>query len=260
VRRDLLCLFIIVAMSAACTRSTPSPEAMPATIAIAPRSSWVLVHGGSSPVVRTKDGAVWIFAFSDPIGPDQHELPGIAIGDARGPNLGLLSGRFAPLVVFPDSAKRWPLTITATRTTLHVSTGTIAAAIRAPDQRRVVMTLRGAPWVALPADRTTVRGFFASAPSFELEVSAGDRPSIRAPHADAVEVDSARIGRVRIEADCDRPILLRPTPRGSTSVFLVRDGPNDGADPLFSADDVNLGNSPPCPTSATTTISVTRGR
>ena len=158
VRHVGLFLLAGLAMSGCPRPAKPRNEPPPARIAIAPGSSWTLVHGGASPVVRAKGHDVWIFAYAEAIEPDQHVLPGVAIGDGHGPSLGLLSGQFSPLVAFPDSRRPWPLTLTATATRLEIATGTIAVSIAAPTEDRVEMTLRGAPFVTAPADRTTVRG------------------------------------------------------------------------------------------------------
>src|SRR5262249_32275927 len=150
-------------------------------------------------------------------------------------------------------------TITATSAPLLVETGTIAVSIRAKGRTRVSMTLRGAPLLALPADRTTVRGMLGALPAFELQISAGDHPSITAPHADRLEIDAPRIGNILLTSTCDRPILIRPTPRGSTSVFLARMGPSPATlDPLFWVADVEARASrSPCSAASTSTLSVT---
>jgi hypothetical protein len=246
---------------AGCSKESPQlmTTAPNAEIHLAPSSTWKIERSGSAPVLRAARGTT-IHLFSEHLEADQHQLPGVTIGDASGPRFGLLSGHFAPIVVFPDSTRDWPLAITSTSALLHIRAGAeIAIDVAARPKGGAEMTLRGAPFVAVPADRTEVRGTIAEASSFALSITAGEKPGIIAPRADRIET-RARGEQISLASKCERPLLIRLTPRGSTSVFLIRYGPVPTAkDPLLFAESTDERTDRACPSTATSTLTVEGG-
>lgn len=231
---------------AAC-RPPSSPEtessgaSRPVSIRVDPGSAFEVVRRGPAPAFRARNLHVYVTGGARDL---DTGLPGIAVGTARGPMYGLLSGYFAPQLLALDSSTAYALEIDAARSGLRVTlrgstrARTLSVRFAPPRKGRVRVTTRGPVDLAFRAARTTVRGLHDGRPSFSLQASAGDRPRRRYPRADRLIVESARFGPVSIDHGCPRITLIHPLPRGSTSVFLLRAGPDPGTvEPLYAPRD-----------------------
>ena len=74
----------------------PAESIGPPAIVELSGSEWTLVHGGDAPMIRGPKAHVFVMTSKS-----GDRLPGIALGTEAGPELSLLGGEFAPLVV-PD--------------------------------------------------------------------------------------------------------------------------------------------------------------
>jgi hypothetical protein len=199
------------------------------------------------------DGALWVFLFQEPIA-------GLSLGDAHGPRLGLLGGGFAPLIAMPRSDRAYQIRVASSADRLNVAftdhDETLELELRAPRQGRLSVRLTGAPYLLVPADRTEIRGSFEGRPSFARTITSGENEAISAPRAERVEIKTTKLGALTIDSACPRPIIVEPTLRGATSVFLLRFGPPPSTtDPLFGVEHSALMTSS-CPTSVTSTLTV----
>ena len=222
------------------SNSRVEDSAAPGAVSIRaePKSAFRVLRSGAAPAFRAQDLSVFVTGTARHL---DTGLPGVAIGTERGPMYGLLSGYFAPQWVAANSSTAYGLDIDLREDHLRVrlldsagrSTGSVR--ITPPQQRRVRLTTEGSADLAFVAARTTVRGLHEGRPSFSLQATAGDRPGRRYPRGRRIIVESPRFGPIAIEQGCLRSTLIHPTPRGSTSVFILRVGPDPGpVDPLYA--------------------------
>ncbi|MCK6550757.1 hypothetical protein L6R52_33275 [Myxococcota bacterium] len=208
---------------AACTEKRP-PAVVEAPIPVVTTSStsaFVVARGGTDPALKTRDAALWIFV--SPGGGEERRLAGVALGDARGPRYGLLSGVFTPLVAPPFSDRAYEVTVSADGRAHVAFAKDLDVVIDPPRDGRVRVVIRGDAVVLPRADRTEVRALAEGHPSAALAVTAGEAPSLVAPRADTLEITPRERGTMSIATPC-RPQIVRPVPRGATSVFVVHVG------------------------------------
>jgi hypothetical protein len=206
-------------------------------VSIAPGAAFRVVRGGLQPAFA--QGDLHVFVNPSALALDTG-LPGIGLGDARGPTYELLGGYFAPRLIPPQTDVPHRVTVEAAGSALRIRFHAPGAADPALDATVTAtptpqVVLRGSALVVLPADRVQVQGTWRGAPAFSAALEASGPPEVRAPRADRVEVVSERHGAFALALGCPRPTLVKPIPRGSTSSFLIHVGPRPPlADPLYS--------------------------
>lgn len=253
-------VFVAVLLAAGCREPARiEPQTPLPAIEIAGGSSWELARTGTDPALRTRDGALWIFLSS---GGADRPLAGLAFGDARGPKLGLLGGELAPLIAAPRSDRAYTITATASGELAHVRFSSdgrqiFAASISPPHDGRASTRIHGTAVILIPADRTELRASAKGAPTSGFTITAGEKGEVLLPHADRLEVKTKKLGALVIEASCARPRVIRPIPKGSTSVFLVFYGPSlDADDPLFGVAGPSPLTGERCTATVTSTLSL----
>jgi hypothetical protein len=240
---------IVALLLAACTERTEAP-APPAEIAIAPGAGWTAMRTGDAPMFRGSAGA-FIFVGT---ARSADRLPGIGIGSETGPELTLLAGEFAPLVIPDRTDRAHQVRISAQGSTLAIDFGELTARVTEHDDW-IRLAIDGRANLVLPSGRTTVKGFRGRRPIFAEKVSAWSEASIEVHAVDRIEVDTERRGTIVLVSDC-APRLIRPRARANTSSFLVRVGPARNAfDPSYSPANAE-DRAPPC--TGTATVSVRR--
>jgi hypothetical protein len=244
---------LIVALACACRSRDPDRDRDTGSITVhtSSASAWSVVRAESDAVLRLGD--VYVYISTEP-------PAGLSLGDARGPRSGLISGAFAPLVAAPESNRAYHVEVETRGDRLRArfdapgSERNAAIAVAAPQAGRVQLHLHGAVQVLLPADRTDVRAIYKNAPSAAYTITAGGGAKHRAPKADRIEVTTNKLGTVVLETSCERPKIIEPIARGSTSVFVLAPGQAPRADdPMFSAGAVETD---PCKTTETSTLSL----
>lgn len=208
---------------AACTekRAAPIAEAPIPVVKTSSSSAFVVARGGTDPALKTRDGALWLFV--SPGGGEERRLAGLALGDARGPRFGLLSGAFTPLVAPPFSDRAFEVTVSAEGRARIAFARDLLVSVDPPRDGRVRVVVQGDAVVLPRADRTEVRGLEDGQPSAAFAVTGGEAPSIVVPRADTLEITPRERGTMSIATPC-RPQIVRPVPRGATSVFVVHLG------------------------------------
>jgi hypothetical protein len=219
---------LIALLLAGCKR--PEEKAAPsASIAIS-GTSWSALRSGEAPVLRgPHDLFVYVISVST-----EDRLSGVAIGSEAGPELTLLAGKFAPLLIPDRSDELHAVKIAADGSTLAIDfRGAFTARVSA-EQGRVRLIVDGRAHVVVPSGETMVKGFAAGAPRFAQRVTAWSEASLESHAVDRIEVDTERRGTIVVESRC-APRLMRPRARANTSSFLLRLGPTrDALDPLYA--------------------------
>jgi hypothetical protein len=241
-----------VLLASACRDRDRDPARDRGSIAVrtSSASTWSVVRSDGNAVLRHGDVFVYVSSESP---------AGLSFGDARGPRTGLISGAFAPLIAAPESDRAYAVEVDAgdrlrARFNAPGSDRSASIAVAPPRDGRVQVYLQGAPHLLLPADRTEVRAMLNDAPSAAFTITAGEGPRIRSPRANRIEVTTNKLGTVVLETGCERPKIIEPIPRGSTSVFVLSPGRAPSADdPLFSA---GAPEADPCKTTETSTLSL----
>ena len=243
--RTMALLAAIIGANWACRPSTGSDEskttdarARDVAVHTEPRSPFELVRRTSTLAFRSSNLTVFITGSARDL---ETGLPGIGLGTDRGPQYGLLSGFFAPQMLAATSSASYALDVRAGQSDLHITLldardrAALTATFMPPREGRVRLITEGPITLTFAAARTTVRGIYEGLPSFSLEASAGDTPRRRYLRGQRIIVENPRLGSVIIEQSCQRATLIHPTPRGSTSVFLLRIGPDPGPIDLLYA-------------------------
>lgn len=258
----LLVPIALAALPLACRPRQPPPEPPLPEITTSTAAAFSLVRRGTDPAFEARDGT-WVF-FSPGAGPPleagraagDRRLPGLTLGDVRGPRFGLIGGRFAPhlLTGASEDDVRLSLTSGPLRLTARfdgtAGAGTTAVDVLPPRGGRIELVVRGAGTVFLAADQAQVRARLAGAPRQAFSITAGEPPSVVLLPADELEVDGERQGAITVRSSCPELRVIRPVPRGSTSVFAVGFGPPPARpDPLFGVE----GSAPASACSPTTT-------
>ncbi len=202
------------------------PPAPLPTIITSSVSSYTQVREGARPVFKQGDLRVFINPGAMDI---DMGLPGIALGDIKGPRYGLLGGYFAPRILPPDTAKNYRVQAETSNSGLRVrffdaSDQVVIDARFGLQKERPQVTLHGDALVTMPADRVQITGELAGAPAFSRGLAGGDDAGLDLRHADRVQVSSEKHGAFVIETTCANARIIQPVLRGSTSVFVLQVG------------------------------------
>jgi hypothetical protein len=232
---------IAIALFVCACKPTPTIEVeAPPAPKLSPEPPWKIERDGEAPVLAS--GRARIYASGARRGHGDR-LPGLTIGDERGPKLGLLGGAYAPLLGPVDTDRSYQLTIDgALRVRLTDDKGALAfdAETKSSDAELGRIVVRGPFVVWLTADRTELVASYEGKPSFSTPIAAGDPPEVRSFRADRIDVDAKSHGQVTIETGCVRPRIVRPVSRGSTSVFGILLGPPVDPDPFYDVSKTRL--------------------
>lgn len=243
-------LLLAAAAVAGCEK-TPEMPPPAAELRIAAGSSWRVERGGDAPMLRGPGGFVFVQTAHA-----RERMPGLSPGTDAGPELSLLAGDFAPLVVPDRTDHAHRVRIEAEGATLAVDfEGAFSARVlpaRGPWSR---ILLEGRANLVLPSGETRVKGFRGGRPSFAERVVAWSEASVAVRAVDRLEVDTERRGTIVVETSCP-PRMIRPRARANTSSFLVRLGPpRSDFDPRYAPERAE-DPAPAC--SGTATVSVRR--
>lgn len=245
---------LAVAALAACKGPRTAEAPRVEMVSTSTASPWIVARDGLA--ISTRDRALWIFV-EPAFNAETRTVPGIALGNEKGPRYGLLSGYFAPLLAAPASDKSYPVRIELQRDRALISfPPDLRISVRAPQNNTLTAAIEGRAVLFPLADDTEVRTFKDQKMVSALRLTAGDEPDARAHDADRLEVENARSALLwTLETECPR--VVTPTKRGSTSVFAVSVGPNPVLqDPLFGvAQDAAPHDG--CTASKTSTLTVT---
>lgn len=216
----------------------PARQAPPAPVAVdvtaQGNGEWTLARAGEAPIFARGERRLFVGAAGRG---DQGMLPGLAIGSAKGPLPGFLGGHLAPLVGLGATGEAVAVKASGAPLTITFGAGQAPGAqvVVLPDlEGRGRLRITGAVVLWLPADRTALAAEHRRRPSFATTLSAGADPSVRAPLADRLDIDTVPYGRVTVETSCPRPRLIQPVARGSTSVFGIQLGPATSPDPFYA--------------------------
>ncbi|MEO1336286.1 MAG: hypothetical protein AAFV29_11615, partial [Myxococcota bacterium] len=186
-------------------------------------------------------------------------LPGIVEDEGRGPAYGLLSGYFAPRLLAAASSTAAAAS-SPNGDSLHLALPGLDVTATSPNARTMVFSMKGGGTLVFAADETEVEGRLDGQPSFSTRVTAGGTPGYRAWRADHVFVQTRGKRHYALATSCQRILLIRPVPRGSTSVFLLHIGPTPPPqNPLFMPGAVPkdvLTDQEQCPPTSTSTLTV----
>jgi hypothetical protein len=204
----------LLAIALAGCKKVEAPS--PTPVALDVSGSWQAVRTGDAPVLRSPGGTfVYVLTAAD------DRVAGLGIGTEAGPELGLLDGKFAPLLIPVDPIER--VQVGSTASTLAIDfAGAFKARVTASNRIRLVID--GRANVVLPAGETMVKGFLAGAPRFAEKVTAWSEASDVVHRVDRIEVDTERRGTIVVESPC-APRLIRPRALAHTSSFLLGLGP-----------------------------------
>lgn len=225
----------LLALVACRDKSTapPAPRAPAPIVRTSSAATFEMTREGPRPVFRQGDLHVYVSPNAAHL---DFGLPGVAFGDAKGPQYGLLGGYFAPQVLAPDSARAYRAEIDNRSEGLRVrffAEDALALDVEIPG-RAAQARLHGPTRLAMPADRVTVYGTRGGAPAFSRTLTAGEPPGVDVRWADRVEVTSAKRGAHAVSTSCDRVALVATEPRGSTSVFVLGLGGARVEDALYA--------------------------
>ena len=187
-------------------------------------------------------------------------LPGVVEDGGRGPAYGLLGGYFAPRVLAADTSSTSAVRLVDDQPQIDLPG--IRGHALPPTKSTMSLRIIGGGTFAFPADRTEVTGLLDGRPSFSVNVSAGADPGYQSWRADTLTVRPRSGGFFTLTTACRRVLLLRPVPKGSTSVFLLHLGPQPApTDPLFvpstSVPDEAVVDQARCDPTATSTLTLT---
>lgn len=260
-RASLAALLLLAAVSCRPKEAPPQQQPSAAEVSTSSTSPWRVAQGGPSPRLALSGEDLAVSAFAGPRSLDAG-LPGVSLGDARGPRYGLLGGYFAPLVLAASSSTAWALRVEGgprEATFTFEAPGQRSLVVRAlpPRDGRAVLVLEGSGTVLLPADRTELRGELGGRPSVATAITGGGTPGGRGLAADRLEIATRKLGTVVIETSCPRVRLVRVVPRGSTSVFALHLGPGPiPTDPLWSPGEAPGEAPAACPEAVTSTLTL----
>jgi hypothetical protein len=206
-------------------KGTPVPPAPEPTITTSSVSAYSVVRRGARPVFER--GRLRIFVNPGAMDLDMG-LPGIALGDAKGPRYGLLGGYFSPRIIAPDTSKNYRVVAETSKSGLRVQffdgdRPVIDARFGVQGERPQV-NLHGDALLTMPADRVQILGETGGAPAFARGLAAGDEPQFDLRHADRLQVSSEKHGAFLVLSDCHNFRIIQPVLRGSTSVFVLQLG------------------------------------
>lgn len=223
----LIATFALAACKGPRTPEAPRVEIVSTSTA----SAWIVAREGLA--ISTRDKALWVFV-EPAFNAETRALPGIALGNEKGPRYGLLSGYFAPMIAAAASDRSYPTHIELQRDRAVITMGPdLRISLRAHPNNALAATIEGRAVLLPLADDTEVRTFKTQKMVSALHLTAGDEPSALTHDADRLEVENKRSALLwTVETECPR--VITPTKRGSTSVFAVAIGPNPVLqDPLF---------------------------
>lgn len=246
-------------LAGGCTKpSSPPPQAPPPKVNLSPQSVWKARAEGTRLAFETDQARVYVQAAPRNL---DLGLPGVTLGDARGPRYGLLGGYFAPLLLAPDSQASYVAEVTSRgplglRVVLRQAAKlALDATIFPPKDDIVSVRIDSPASVVVSADRTPVQGTFESKPSFLTSMSSGDDPKVEALRATRVEAN-AKPWNLTLAIPCPRIQLVHPVPKGSTSVFVMHTGPTTVDDDLYAPKAERHPDLDACTATHTSTLSV----
>lgn len=243
---------LILAVIAGChskKQEVPPPEPV---VEVEETGPWRVLRTGGMVVVGGPED-LHLYAGAAPRnGGDRY--PGIAIGTARGPELTLLSGAYAPLLIPDHSDRPHRMHLASRGATLAVAVGeAFTARFAPPSAGRLRIVTEGEANLVVPANETKLSGQQEGKPLFLEEITAGGDPGLEKRRAGRLEATVPNEGVITVETSCVAR-WIRPLPRGSTSSFVIRLGPHRTyIDPRYApAGAVDEG--PPCAGTATITV------
>lgn len=220
--RPLSITVLLLALTA-CPAKKREVRAPDPVVDIEESSPWKVRRSEGVAVVEGPDG-LRLYAGGAPRGSGDR-YPGVALGTARGPNVTLLSGAYAPLLIPDESDQPYRVRLESFGSTIAVDVGeAFTARVTPPQHGRVRIVTRGAANLVLPANETKLSGQRDGRPLFSEVITAGQEPGLEARGASRLEVTVPDQGVITVESECTAR-WIRPLPRGSTSSFLIRLGP-----------------------------------